>query len=1555
MKAYYSRIFALIVMATLIIAGYLTMLPNPSKTLENETEEAMDDQDFFTSVSLVPRGTRAGESWPLYRCDLPNSGFTTSTVPDDNSILWSNTTEGTGSTIEAYGSPVIAYGKVFFGSRDGHLYCFDLNTGERIWRTFLSTGDYSICGSPGVANDHVVIFSAGDDNVYRLRVSDGGINWTFNPPGGGSYGSSSPAIYNGRVYVGSGNRNLYCLDEITGNMIWSYTTGPGPVNNYGIQSSPAVANGRVFIGACDTYLYCFNESQPSAPAAQYYWRTNLFDAIYASPAVANGRVYCGSGYYTYSQGTGSHTMFCMDELTGAVIWSYVTGSDILSSPAIAYGNCYFTSTDGELYCVDAMSAGPTPTLYWSNTTGDTWSSPAVSNGKVVVGSRGNNRIYCFNATAGEQIWFYNAGDDVYSSPAIADGKVVVSVRGNPESVVCFAPSLGIDYIQIRDAPNDGGYVVNMATYSVWETDEFYAAAYNISTGYLYDVSVTWDSDDTGVGQVTTPGTMTTFTAQEVATDSTCNVTADYGGIGNSTGLLTVLAPTVDYIQIRDAASGAGSIVTTRTYYPLDTDSFYAAAYNYTADYLYDVSVTWSSDDPGVGQVTSPGTSTTFTAQQVAVDSTCNVTADYGGIGNSTGLLTVLAPTVDYIQIRDAAIGAGFIVTTRTYYILDIDSFYAAAYNYTFDYLYDVSVTWDSDDPGVGQVTTPGASTSFTAQEVAMDSTCTVTATYNSISNSTGLLSVLYPRTDYVQIRTAVGGGGIDLCDPANYQSYPVGYSITFYGALHNLSAGYIDEVNISSTWDSSDPAIVNATTLGNYSTITCNTTDWGTVTITLDDDGISNTTQVTVLEPTIDYIVISTAPGGGGSWVGNTTYIFGDTDTFYAAGHNETAGWIRDVNASWSSDNSTIGSVDPDPSNSTIFNALNNGTCSITAQNGTLSNDTGVITIINFTVDYILIRDSPGNSGALVGDRTFSIGDTTNFYAAAYNTSAPGLYLGDVPVEWVSSDNSIARVTTPGSSTEFTIQFRGGECDVTATYALSVSDVTGALTVLPPSVDYIVITNAPNGAEITTVYLDVGETLFIHASGYNNTGPTYTGLVEADWEQSLTIGSLNPLQAGSTTFTAGISGGLTTITATYAPSSLSDDFTLIVNSPTTDYIQITDSAGGLGNIITTRTYSVNQVDIFYAAAHNYSVGYLRNVEANWYSDNSSVGQVTSPGLWTFFTAQKVTNNATCNVTADYQGLSDSTGILTVLVPIIDYIQIRDAPNGEGNIISTAIFNEGETATYHVAAYNHSADYLEDIPGAEWSNDIGTLAPTTGGNTTYTATSAGTGSITVSYGGITNSTTITINDVTPPSQPGQPTVTLIGGDEVEIALPADPPSDVEEYVIQRSTSQGGPWVNVTTVGRETYSFIDTGLEPDTTYYYRIIAVDSASNPSSPSPVSSVTTPAPGQVTEKGSPVLLLVLLIVMILIIVLILLFALTKRRKPEELPMPQEVKREGLPPPPTDIAEKELPPPPEDELPPPPEEEMAEEELPPPPEDEVPEEELPPPPEDEDLPPPPED
>jgi len=79
-------------------------------------------------------------------------------------------------------------------------------------------------------------------NVGKLHLK-----WSYNT---GSV-SSSPAVANGVVYVGSLDHNVYGLNASTGAKLWSYATG-----GY-VWSAPAVANRVVYVGSIDRNLYAF--------------------------------------------------------------------------------------------------------------------------------------------------------------------------------------------------------------------------------------------------------------------------------------------------------------------------------------------------------------------------------------------------------------------------------------------------------------------------------------------------------------------------------------------------------------------------------------------------------------------------------------------------------------------------------------------------------------------------------------------------------------------------------------------------------------------------------------------------------------------------------------------------------------------------------------------------------------------------------------------------------------------------------------------------------------------------------------------------------------------------------------------------------------------------------------------------------------------------------------------------------------------------------------------------------------------------------------------------
>ena len=235
---------------------------------------------------------------------------------------------------EAYCAPVVADGKVYIGSSDGNVYALDAATGELVWS--YETGDYRVVGSsPAVAYGMVFIAASktrfppqprAPAKVYALNASTGAKIWSYMID---DQVFCSPAVAEGKVYIGSNDANVYALDAYTGNKLWSYQTGRL------VQSDPAVAYGLVFIGSGDNRTYALN-----ATTGELIWNYTTGDGVHSAPAVADGKVFFGSL---------DKTIYALNASTGELIWSYETDGWVFQL-AIAYGKLFVSSADYNVYC-----------------------------------------------------------------------------------------------------------------------------------------------------------------------------------------------------------------------------------------------------------------------------------------------------------------------------------------------------------------------------------------------------------------------------------------------------------------------------------------------------------------------------------------------------------------------------------------------------------------------------------------------------------------------------------------------------------------------------------------------------------------------------------------------------------------------------------------------------------------------------------------------------------------------------------------------------------------------------------------------------------------------------------------------------------------------------------------------------------------------------------------------------------------------------------------------------------------------------------------------------
>ena len=117
----------------------------------------------------------------------------------------------------------------------------DKKTGKRRWRRKLGT---LAAASPAVEGKNLYVtvletLGGGAGRVVSLRLRDGKIRWSRALP---SRAESSPLVDQGRMYFGSEDGTVYCVDEDTGGSSGA-TAPPGAV-----KGSPTLANGLLYFG-----------------------------------------------------------------------------------------------------------------------------------------------------------------------------------------------------------------------------------------------------------------------------------------------------------------------------------------------------------------------------------------------------------------------------------------------------------------------------------------------------------------------------------------------------------------------------------------------------------------------------------------------------------------------------------------------------------------------------------------------------------------------------------------------------------------------------------------------------------------------------------------------------------------------------------------------------------------------------------------------------------------------------------------------------------------------------------------------------------------------------------------------------------------------------------------------------------------------------------------------------------------------------------------------------------------------------------------------------------
>lgn len=345
-------------------------------------------------------------------------------------------TFATGGPVVA--SPVLERGVVYITSLSGHLFAVDQATGKEKWR-FKSR--MPIASTPAVAQG-VVYFVSSTGALAAIDAETGTAKWVFAtererrfearnlhgyPPASQTIPdawdmyTSSPAVVDGRVYFGSGDGGVYCVDAASGLLQWKFQTGDV------VHASPAVVGGTVYIGSFDGRFYAIDAA---TGLQRWFFQGGVDPAIHnqqgfqASAAVVDGVVYVGS--------RDAH-VYALDAATGRKKWDYPTSKSwVNTTPAVRNGIVYAATSDtARVMALDARSGR---LLFNVDAKAYVFSSVALAGSIAVVGSH-NGSVMAFDAASGRPAWEFRTE----SSRANSGGLLTREGRLNPEA---FTPVFG---------------------------------------------------------------------------------------------------------------------------------------------------------------------------------------------------------------------------------------------------------------------------------------------------------------------------------------------------------------------------------------------------------------------------------------------------------------------------------------------------------------------------------------------------------------------------------------------------------------------------------------------------------------------------------------------------------------------------------------------------------------------------------------------------------------------------------------------------------------------------------------------------------------------------------------------------------------------------------------------------------------------------------------------------------------------------------------------------------------------------------------------------------
>ena len=253
---------------------------------------------------------------------------------------------GTGNTV--CGDPAIAYGRLYFTSRDGRVYCYapakpDEIAASKPVNRVKATDSESVAtllaAKPRKLFTPAATWPMAGGNPARSGVKRPRMRLPLKPVWKFRLGDrilGSAAIAGDKVFVGSNAGKLVAIAARNGKSVWEFDTG-GP-----IRCAPAVGGDLVYCGSDSGTFHAI-----AADSGKLVWRFRCGGPIRAAPAVVGNVVlFAADDRRTYA----------LNRLTGKLLWSFrLRGRFVQAAPAVLGRQVFVGQWNDWVYALDVRT------------------------------------------------------------------------------------------------------------------------------------------------------------------------------------------------------------------------------------------------------------------------------------------------------------------------------------------------------------------------------------------------------------------------------------------------------------------------------------------------------------------------------------------------------------------------------------------------------------------------------------------------------------------------------------------------------------------------------------------------------------------------------------------------------------------------------------------------------------------------------------------------------------------------------------------------------------------------------------------------------------------------------------------------------------------------------------------------------------------------------------------------------------------------------------------------------------------------------------------------